>query len=962
MAKHVLLATLVLVASGVAKAQVACENYGVPTTGSASCSCPPGFGGPTCSSPACGGDIFQDEQRPLVSGASTTALANVTSSGCACEAGWTGVGCNVCQSPTVCQSAFNAAGGSTPGVSDSGLNNTLTCNTASRVWAAGEMSCDVSNPMLQAIYPLSSTLTILRTLNTSLTPSPNRTSFGPSGSIYAQLWYAGVEQFYCAASTCSQTTTNGSVSWACHDLACTCRPGATFCGGLPAANLTATIDALGGDLTIACDAGGGCAFQQATLQSLFGSQGLPLSGCTFGECVRQGVIDADADGSSDSGGGGGGSGLSGGVIAGLAVVGSLIGLALLGLAVGWWRQRRLRRGGAGNRYHGGVAVEWTDISYVVSRAGGSAGWRAFRGRRMSDEKVVLDGVSGKVEPGEMLGILGPSGAGKTTLIEILSAKRKSGVTTGAVSFPARTTSGVRAAPRIGFVPQQDVLPEMLTVHEALLFAARLRLPEGVSAAEKRQRVEDVIEQLGLVNVRDSRIGGGEGRGISGGERRRVSIGLELVASPDVLLLDEPTSGLDSVSAAKVAAVLHAVAHDAENPTAVVASIHQPNSRLYQTFDRILLLAQGRALYEGPGGFAPADHFTAQGVPYQVGYNVADHLLDLASESALPSNGSVGSLGDGGGKAVEAVVEDVEKGGSSGTGRWRNALTAGASAGCVAAFLTQLEVLAGREWKIMRRDKTLVLTHVGVACVLGVFCGGLYFNTDDTIAGFQSRIGCLFFLGALIAFSSLSALYNVVEHRPLFLRERSNSYYSPTAWMLSRFIFDVVPLRIIPTIIVSTITYWMAGLAPHPANFFKFLFILVLYTLAMTLFNFLLATLFVNGGLALLLSALSALYQMTYAGFFVHLHAIPPVLRWLQWLCPLKYMLEALAVNEVGAGLAIQDTLQGVPVDVSATLIMNLLFGFGDKNYYRDVLVLFAFIAGFGAGVIGVVWFKMRETR
>jgi len=124
----------------------------------------------------------------------------------------------------------------------------------------------------------------------------------------------------------------------------------------------------------------------------------------------------------------------------------------------------------------------------------------------------------------------------------------------------------------------------------------------------------------------------------------------------------------------------------------------------------------------------------------------------------------------------------------------------------------------------------------------------------------------------------------------------------------------------------------------------------------------LACTFRNGGIAILLSALSALYQMTYAGFFVHLDSIPPVLRWLQWLCPLKYCLEALSVNEVGSGLMIEDSLEGVPVDVSATLIMNLLFGFGDNNYYRDVLVLFAFIAGFGVAVIAVVWVNVKERR
>ena len=135
------------------------------------------------------------------------------------------------------------------------------------------------------------------------------------------------------------------------------------------------------------------------------------------------------------------------------------------------------------------------------------------------------------------------GAGKTTLIDVLANKNKTGYTSGSVRFPSDPSREART-PRIGFVPQQDVLPVMLTVSEALLFAARLRLPEYVTDAEKRQRVEDVLEQLGLTRVRDSRIGGrtSQARGISGGEMRRVSIGLELVASPDVLILDEPTSG------------------------------------------------------------------------------------------------------------------------------------------------------------------------------------------------------------------------------------------------------------------------------------------------------------------------------------------------------------------------------------------------------------------------------------
>ncbi|KAI0333180.1 hypothetical protein GY45DRAFT_1320127 [Cubamyces sp. BRFM 1775] len=952
-----------------------CENYGTPN--GSGCTCPPGFGGSTCSQPACGGTIFQGSSRPLASG---SPFANLTS--CSCEDGWTGTGCNVCQTAKACQSGFasvEGTSGSLTGV-DTGQNNTLVCSTTPRVYAGGEMSCAVQNPTLQAIFPGQSTLTILRTLNASFTPLPNTTAFGSSGSVYAQLFYEGVEQFYCTADSCKQDlgSGSGSADWECQNLKCTCRKGTSFCGAVSISDLTGIINTLSGTLGISCDPPSSdgtatCAFKQDTIQEVFGSSGLALNGCTFGECIAQSTLDTLSGNSTSSGdGSSGGSSLGGGVIAGLAVVGGLIGIALFFLLLGCISQRRARRKGVGALDRsGGVAAVWSDVSYIVPQPSGSSWFPRRRSRQDADtQKVILDNVSGRVVPGEVMAILGPSGAGKTTLIEILAQKHKSGRVTGRVSFPGKD------APRVGFVPQQDVLPPMLTVSEALLFAARLRLPEGVPDSEKRARVDDIMDRLGIAHLRHVRIGDGEKRGISGGEMRRVTIGLELVAKPDVLILDEPTSGLDSVSAAKVANVLHELAHDEENPTAVIASIHQPSSQLYHSFDKILLLAHGHALYSGPGGFAPAEHFTAQGIPYKEGYNVADYLLEVASDPPvalfqLSGTGTNSGLHSG---AAGSSTDEVEKGlgGRSPNLTLENGKIEDVretkkrswyhSHAYQATFLTQLEVLSGREWKILRRDKTLFLAHIAVASVLGVFCGGLYYHTDITIAGFQSRVGCLFFLGALIAFSSLSALYNVVEIRPLFLRERSASYYSPTAWLLSRFAFDVLPLRIIPTIIVSTITYWMAGLAADAAHFFKFLFILVLYTLAMTLFNFLLACLFRNGGIAILISALTALYQMTYAGFFVHLNDIPPVLRWLQWLCPLKYTLEALSVNEVGSGLMIEDSLEGVPVNVSAALIMQTLFGFGANNYYRDVLVLFAYIAGFGLGVIFVVWLRVRERR
>jgi ABC-type uncharacterized transport system YnjBCD ATPase subunit len=419
------------------------------------------------------------------------------------------------------------------------------------------------------------------------------------------------------------------------------------------------------------------------------------------------------------------------------------------------------------------------------------------------------------------------GAGKTTLVEILAGKHKSGHITGSVKFLA--SDGSLAAPRIGFVPQQDVLPPTLTVHEALLFAARLRLPESIPDKDKRELVDELMSKLGISSLRDVRIGysgdlaGGKARGISGGEMRRVSIGLELIARPDVLILDEPTSGLSICLPTIEPSIIslfrsglclcfpncaspsfHRTRSGQSNtghhfhPSAEVctpphiyyllltSTVNTRSSQLYQCFDTILLLSHGRTLYSGPGLFAPSDYFATVAsnvVPaYPQGYNVADYLLEVASDPHVSlfqlqkkwsSEQGPSDLSDS-----EAGRKE-ERSDLSLVNSQRVSLASRKTSKYATMFLTQLQFLSGREWKVLKRlafrslifyliltgsrDKTLFFTHVGVASVLGVFCGtyfhhkhavdsfihtlpgGLYFHTNTTIAGFQSRVGCLFFL-------------------------------------------------------------------------------------------------------------------------------------------------------------------------------------------------------------------------
>jgi len=274
------------------------------------------------------------------------------------------------------------------------------------------------NPTLQAIYPLKSTLNIMRTRQSSLTPLPNVTAFGASNSVYAQLFYDGVEQFYCQADTCTQQVNDadGSTSWSCHNLECTCRPNTTFCGAVPITDLTSPINGLVGTLNIECASpspsnhSSSCSFKQQTLTDLFGSDGLSLDSCTFGECVQQSVIDSGGNVTDTTGSMNSGPGLSGGVIAGLAVVGGLVLFALFTLLWGLLLQRRARLSGWKDIDRWRVALEWIDLTYIIPRSQGLSLLRWFgRDNSTDSEKTVLNALNGRVDPGQMMAILGPSG-------------------------------------------------------------------------------------------------------------------------------------------------------------------------------------------------------------------------------------------------------------------------------------------------------------------------------------------------------------------------------------------------------------------------------------------------------------------------------------------------------------------------------------------------------------------------
>lgn len=254
--------------------------------------------------------------------------------------------------------------------------------------------------------------------------------------------------------------------------------------------------------------------------------------------------------------------------------------------------------------HRGKLLEWSDVSMVVKSR-----------NKKKQEKLILDHISGKARPGETTAIMGASGAGKTSLFHVLAGRIQHKAhlrIEGQVYLSHQLIDPSQRQVRLlfAYVAQHDTLHEPSTPREALAFSAKLR-------SGSTETVDSLIHELGLESVADTKISA-----LSGGERRRTSIGIELVSNPSILLLDEPTSGLDSFAAKQVLGLLQKMAR-ADNT--VLFTIHQPSSDVFSSFDRLILLHKGRMMYQGLTRDIPMD-YERMGYKVPNNYNPADWIL------------------------------------------------------------------------------------------------------------------------------------------------------------------------------------------------------------------------------------------------------------------------------------------------------------------------------------------------
>ncbi|GAA0159773.1 ATP-binding cassette [Lithospermum erythrorhizon] len=538
-----------------------------------------------------------------------------------------------------------------------------------------------------------------------------------------------------------------------------------------------------------------------------------------------------------------------------------------------------------------IYLKFSDVTYKV----------IIKGVTSTVEKDVLHGITGSVDPGEVLALMGPSGSGKTTLLSLLGGRMREPASGGSVTYNDQPYSKYLNS-RIGFVTQDDVLFPHLTVRETLTYAARLRLPKTITREEKEKRAMDVVYDLGLERCQDTMIGGSFVRGVSGGERKRVCIGNEIIINPSLLFLDEPTSGLDSTTALKIIDTLQTIAMAGKT---VVTTIHQPSSRLFHKFDKLVLLSRGSLLYFGKAS-ETMSYFSSIGCSPLIAMNPAEFLLDLANgnmnDISVPSelqdkvhmekpgtetrHGKL-SAGDVFEYLVEAyelkVAENVKK-------RTTAPLPIDeeikSKVGSVkrewgASWCEQYWILVCRGLKERRHDyfSWLRITQVlATAVILGLLW---WQSGEDNPKQLEDQAGLLFFIAVFWGFFPVfTAIFTFPQERAMISKERAADMYRLSAYFVARTTSDL-PLDLILPVLFLVVVYFMAGLRHDVGSFFLTIITVFLCILAAQGLGLFIGATLMDIKKATTLASVTVMTFMLAGGFFVK--NVPIFIKWLRYL-------------------------------------------------------------------------------
>lgn len=523
----------------------------------------------------------------------------------------------------------------------------------------------------------------------------------------------------------------------------------------------------------------------------------------------------------------------------------------------------------------------TNLSYTIQKPALFSSL-IFRGVKKEKPINILKSVSFVARSSEILAVVGPSGTGKSTLLRIVSGRvRDRDFDPKSIMLNDNSITRQDQMRKIcGFVAQEDTLFPLLTVRETLMFSAKFRLKE-LSDRDREDRVDGLMQELGLIHVADAFVGDEENRGISGGERKRVSIGVDVIHDPPILLLDEPTSGLDSSSALHVIELLSSMARAKQRT--IVLSIHQPSYRILQCIPNFLILSHGSVVHNGSLESLEVA-ITQQGFKIPPQINPLEFSMEIIS-----------TLEESYSRNYPSEVDSKQVYPSYSTMQIEVA-NKEAAAEPFLSRLFEISVLCVRLWKIIYRTKQLLLARTMQALVGGFGLGSVYVKLRKDEGGVAERLGLFAFSLSFLLSSTVEALPIYLQERRVLMREASRGSYRVSSYLIANTII-FFPFLFVVAILFSVPLYWIVGLNPSASAFAFFTFIvwlIVLMASSLVLFLSVISPDFISGN-SLICTALGAFFL--FSGYFIPKEFIPKYWLFMYYVSLYRYPLDSLIINE-----------------------------------------------------------------
>ncbi|KAL4425753.1 hypothetical protein ABPG75_009769 [Micractinium tetrahymenae] len=602
-----------------------------------------------------------------------------------------------------------------------------------------------------------------------------------------------------------------------------------------------------------------------------------------------------------------------------------------------------------------ITLEWRDLRYTVPLGVR----RICCMRRSNGERVILEGLSAVMPPGRLLAVMGPTGCGKSSFVNALAGRLPAGGTLeGQVLVNGlQRGKGFRAVS--AYVMQDDVLFHNLTVRETLHFAARMRLPSTVPPAAKAARVDAIIAQLGLAGAANTQIGNAFVRGVSGGERKRVNIAVELLANPSLIFADEATSGLDAFQAQSV---MESLSQLAKSGRSVLATIHQPRSSVFQLFDLLMVLSEGQMLYYGPAAEAVA-WFASCGFHCPEHYNPADFFADLVARDRRTPDADATSQQRI--KLLVARFKEHHAEGSTEEGAVPQAdelamQRVNERPPFPNRWPVEFGLLLKRAWKQQSRDRLPQIITLMQTLVLGFVLAALFSDVPKTAQGVQDELGVLFMCCMFSAMASLFASLNTFPAEAgIVNRERAGKSYHVLPYYLARFICDM-PLRVGQGLLFGVIVYFIVGLNPAAAAFFQFVELTILEGLASQALGVAVSAAAKTEKIAFAVAPGVTVVLMLFGGFFVSTDSIPASIRWITYISHLYYAFQGLVINNFAGRTG---WTCASPQDPTCTITGDQIIdklGFGDKPRWEAYVGLSCLILGYNMVGYAVLRFSKQK--